>query len=45
VRQPSVERREVVCDEIAMSANPSEPESESLRMKLPKDQKRNPGGV
>src|SRR4029453_7839334 len=36
VRQPSVERPEVVCDEIAMSANPSEPESGSLRMKLPK---------
>src|SRR5262249_36182327 len=35
-RQPSVERREVVCDEIAMSANPSEPESGSLRMKLAK---------
>src|SRR5215510_7757517 len=42
VRQPSVERREVVCDEIAMSANPSAPESRSLRMKLPKTESESP---
>src|SRR5215475_14597027 len=42
VRQPSVERREVVCDEIAMSANPSAPESGSLRIKLPKTESESP---
>src|SRR5262245_13207862 len=45
VRQPSVERREVVCDEIAISANPTEPESGSPPDETCQDRKRNPGGV